>query len=99
MKVKDILKVTKGKLIIGNLEEECENFCTDTRKIQKDDIYVGIKGEKFDGNEYYEEALEKGAKVAIISGIDVKNPEKFTNKTIILVQTQHLLHYIHFLLL
>ena len=86
MKVRDILKVTKGKLIIGNLEEECENFCTDTRKIQKDDIYVGIKGEKFDGNEYYEEALEKGAKVAIISGIDVKNPEKFTNKTIILVE-------------
>ena len=86
MKVKDILKVTKGKLIIGNLEEECENFCTDTRKTQKDDIYVGIKGEKFDGNEYYEEALEKGAKVAIISGIDVKNPEKFTNKTIILVE-------------
>ena len=86
MKVRDILKVTKGKLIIGNLEEECENFCKDTRKIQKDDIYVGIKGEKFDGNEYYEEALEKGAKVAIISGIDVKNPEKFTNKTIILVE-------------
>ena len=86
MKVKDILKVTKGKLIIGNLEEECENFCTDTRKIQKDDIYVGIKGEKFDGNEYYEDALEKGAKVAIISGIDVKDTEKFTDKTIIMVE-------------
>ena len=25
MKVKDILKVTKGKLLTGNLEEECEN--------------------------------------------------------------------------
>ena len=86
MKVRDILKVTKGKLVIGNLEEECDNFCTDTRKIQKDDIYVGIKGEKFDGNEYYEEALEKGAKVAIISGIDVKNSLKFIDKTIILVE-------------
>ena len=38
-------------------------FCTDTRKIKPGDVYVGLKGEKFNGNEYYKEALEKGAKV------------------------------------
>ena len=86
MNVEDILDVTKGKLIIGNIEEKCENFCTDTRKIQANDVYIGLKGENFNGNEYYEEALNKGAKVAIISGIEVKNPEMFQDKTIIEVE-------------
>ncbi len=88
MNVEDILNATKGNLLIGNLKENCENFCTDTRKIQKDDVYIGIKGEKFDGNEYYEEALKKGANVAIISGIKIQKEdlEKFKNKTIIEVE-------------
>ena len=85
MKVEDIIKATNGKLLIGNLQEDCENFCTDTRKIQDGDIYVGLKGEKFNGNEYYKEALDKGAKVVIISGIKVaqEDLEQYKNKTII----------------
>ena len=51
MKVKEILKVTKGKMLFGNEELEVENFSKDTRTIQKGDIYIGIKGEKFDGND------------------------------------------------
>lgn len=88
MKVEDIVKATNGKLLIGNLEEDCENFCTDTRKIQKGDVYVGLKGEKFNGNEYYKEALEKGAKVAVISGIEVtkEDLDKYKDKTIIEVK-------------
>ncbi len=88
MNVEDIIKATNGKLLIGKLEETCENFCTDTRKIQKDDVYIGLKGKNFDGNEYYKEALEKGAKVAIISGIKIPKEEldQFKNKTIIEVK-------------
>jgi UDP-N-acetylmuramoyl-tripeptide--D-alanyl-D-alanine ligase len=88
MKVEDIIKATNGKLLIGNLQEDCENFCTDTRKIQKGDVYVGLKGEKFNGNEYYKEALEKGAKVAVISGIEVtkEDLDQYKDKTIIEVK-------------
>ena len=38
----------------------------DTRTIKKGDIFIGIKGENFDGNAYAQEALDKGAIVAII---------------------------------
>ena len=88
MKVEDIIKATNGKLLIGNLQEDCENFCTDTRIIQKGDVYVGLKGEKFNGNEYYKEALEKGAKVAVISGIEVtkEDLDQYKDKTIIEVK-------------
>ena len=88
MKVEDIVKATNGKLLVGKLQENCENFCTDTRKIQKGDVYVGLKGEKFNGNEYYKDALEKGAKVAVISGIKIADEElkRYKDKTIVEVE-------------
>ena len=88
MNVKNIIKVTNGKLINGNEEFECESFSKDTRTIQKGDIYIGIKGEKFDGNQFWKQALDNGAAAVIIQGIEVTEEEKvkYSNKTIILVQ-------------
>ena len=53
LKVKDIVQVTKGKLILGNENIECENFSKDTREINEGDIYIAIKGENFDGNKFW----------------------------------------------
>lgn len=83
--VKDLLRIIKGsKLISGNIDMELSNFCKDTRILNKDNIYVGIKGEKFDGNIFFDKAIELGAK-----GIIVDNPNldysKYRDKTIILV--------------
>ena len=88
IKVQDILNITKGDLIIGNKEEICENFSKDTRTIQKGDIYIGIKGEKFDGNQFWKQALNNGAKGVIVQDVDFTNEEKerYANKIIIKVQ-------------
>lgn len=85
--VSDIIKLCSSKLIYGNENEILENFSKDTRNINKDDIYVGIKGINFDGNLFYEEAFNKGAKVCIIdkNSIKEKNIIKYDNKTLILV--------------
>ena len=64
--VKDIIKVTNGKLIIGNENLVCNNFSKDTRTINKGDVYIGIKGEKFDGSKFWKEALNNGASSVII---------------------------------
>ena len=40
---------------------------TDTRKIEAGDIYLAIVGEKFDGHNFVETAVEKGAVAAIVS--------------------------------
>ena len=75
--VKDLLRII-------NIDMELSNFCKDTRILNKDNIYVGIKGEKFDGNIFFDKAIELGAK-----GIIVDNPNldysKYIDKTIILV--------------
>jgi len=65
--VKDIINICDGELISKNgLDLECIHFCTDTRKINNGDIYVGIKGDSFNGNNFYKEAFEKGASACIL---------------------------------
>lgn len=39
---------------------------TDTRKVEKNQLYIALKGENFNGNEFAEESLSKGAKYAIV---------------------------------
>lgn len=88
IKVKNILEVCNAKLIFGNEEEICENFSKDTREIKSGDVYIGIKGEKFDGSAFFEKALENGAKVCILEKTEISNEikEKYKDRTIIEVE-------------
>lgn len=85
IKIKEIIDVCNAKLLQGNINEECLNFCQDTRIIQENDTYVAIKGESFDGNNFCIDALEKGVKTCILDRkIDI--PDKYSDRTIILVE-------------
>ena len=86
--VKDILNCTQGSLIEGDENSICNEFSKDTRTIKKGDIYIGIKGENFDGNIFWQKALENGAKGVIVQDIkfDKKDIEKYKDKIIIKVE-------------
>ena len=43
----------------------------DSRSISKGSIFFAIKGENFDGNKFANEALDKGAKMAVIDSDDI----------------------------
>lgn len=85
--IKEIIEVTKGELIQGNPNLICKNFSKDTRTIEKGDTYIAIKGEKFDGNLFWKQALEKGADCVIVSDIQYEEEDlkTFKNKTILKV--------------
>lgn len=68
--VRDIVKICDGKLICGNLDQVLGDFSNDTRKLKKGNVYVGIKGKSYDGNIFYDDAIEKGANVCILEYID-----------------------------
>lgn len=82
--VRDILRICNGILYSGNEDIKCINFTKDTRALNTGDVYVGIKGEVFNGNNFYKEAFDKGASVCILDR-DAIIDDKYKNKTIILV--------------
>ena len=86
--VKDILECTNGKLITGNESLVCKKFSKDTRTIKEGDIYIGIKGENFDGNVFWKKALDNGAMGVIVQGIkfDKQDIETYQDKVIIQVE-------------
>ena len=44
---------------------EIKNISTDSREIKAGDLYLPLIGEKFDGHDFIEEALEQGASLAL----------------------------------
>ena len=60
-----------------------KNISIDTRTIKKDSLFIAIKGDKFDGNDFVEEAFEKGASLVIA---DNKKFLKIRNKKIVYVK-------------
>lgn len=83
--VKDIIEICNGSLYSGAEFLICENFSKDTRTIQKGDIYIGIKGDNHDGNLYYKQAFQNGAKACILDKTVISKLEE-KDKTIILVE-------------
>lgn len=52
--------------------------CTDTRSLTPGAVFFALKGERFDGNAFVEEALEKGAAAVVTTRSDVGSPRVFT---------------------
>ncbi|MFW5871143.1 MAG: UDP-N-acetylmuramoyl-tripeptide--D-alanyl-D-alanine ligase [Verrucomicrobiota bacterium] len=42
-------------------------ICHDTRSLDAGDVYVALKGERFDGHDFVEDAFEKGAAASIVN--------------------------------
>ena len=53
--------------ITGTLPDRIEGISIDTRTLQKDDLFVAIKGDRLDGHDYVERAFEAGAGAAIVA--------------------------------
>ena len=88
LSIKNILDVTKGKLLVGNEEYICTNYSKDTRTIKEGDCYIGIKGENFDGNLFWEKALENGASTVIVQNVEIEDEKlkKWADKNVIKVE-------------
>lgn len=48
------------------VDVQIENICTDSRSLQKGDLYIAIKGEKYDAHNFVKEVIEQGAALAIV---------------------------------
>ncbi len=67
MELKKILAGIEGLKVKGNLDLDITNLENDSRKIQKNGLFIAIKGFETDGHKYMKKAIENGATVIIAS--------------------------------
>lgn len=63
--VKELLIATKGRLAKRNGSKHLEGISIDSRTIKPGEAFIAIKGNNFDGHNFIEEAIEKGARCII----------------------------------
>lgn len=66
---------------------------TDTRKIENNSIFFALKGSKFDANLFAAEALEKGAKLAVVDEQNLTDDDRLIKVPDVLEKLQELALY------
>ncbi len=66
--IKEISECTGGKLVKGSLDVKVSGVSIDSRTIKPNELFVAIKGERFDGHVFIKEALRRGAAAIVFSG-------------------------------
>lgn len=62
----DIVAATGGRLIRGDAAQPIGPVSIDSRAVAAGDLFIAIRGERFDGHAFVAEALEKGAAGAVV---------------------------------
>ena len=75
--VDKIVEMCKCTVISWGTASTVEKFCSDTRTIEKNDLFISLKSETTDGITYIKEALENGA-MGVITEYNI--PEEIVNK-------------------
>ena len=65
--VRNLLEKLDYKLLQGNLDQEISSLVYDSRKVEKDAMFVCVKGAAVDGHAFAKEVVEKGASVLVVS--------------------------------
>jgi UDP-N-acetylmuramoyl-tripeptide--D-alanyl-D-alanine ligase len=75
--IRQLISTINGKFI-GKTFDNADfvgNFSIDTRTLKNGDIFIAIIGERFDGNDFIEEAFNKGASLVISSRPNINNEQ------------------------
>ncbi len=67
MKLQELLKNINYTLIKGSLDVSIKDIKYDSRKVEKDDVYLSLIGFNSDGHDYINMALQNGATALIVS--------------------------------
>src|SRR5437879_13431048 len=59
--------------VIGSLDREVESIAYDSRRVQSNTLFVAIRGEKSDGHQFVDQAVEQGASV-IVAEREISSP-------------------------
>src|SRR5213075_53829 len=73
MQLKTLLSATPVRQVFGSVDRPVENIAYDSRRVQRNTLFVALRGEKVDGHQFIGHAISKGASV-IVAEREQKDP-------------------------
>src|SRR6059036_1884020 len=73
MQLKVLTRAIAPRRVIGSLDREVESIAYDSRRVQSNTLFVAIRGEKSDGHQFVDQAIEQGASV-IVAEREISSP-------------------------
>ena len=61
-----VLEACGGRLVCGDAEAFVQRTCTDSRKVKPEDLFVALRGDRFDGHAHVDEAALAGAVAVVV---------------------------------
>jgi UDP-N-acetylmuramoyl-L-alanyl-D-glutamate--2,6-diaminopimelate ligase len=65
MQLKILAAAISPRQVIGPLDRVVEGIAYDSRRVQKNFLFAALRGEKSDGHQFVDQAIEKGASVIV----------------------------------
>jgi UDP-N-acetylmuramoyl-tripeptide--D-alanyl-D-alanine ligase len=81
-----VVKAVSGEVIVNGESGKYNNVSIDTRIIKENDIFIAIKGENFNANDFIIEASERGASICIVD--EIKFDEIKLNKKTSIIKVE-----------
>ena len=81
MQLKTLLDGIPVRQVIGTLDRPVESIAYDSRRAQRNGLFVALRGGKSDGHQFIAQAIEKGASVIV-----AEREEKYPRATCLVVE-------------
>ncbi|MEW6042000.1 MAG: UDP-N-acetylmuramoyl-tripeptide--D-alanyl-D-alanine ligase, partial [Elusimicrobiota bacterium] len=83
--LKEIIKATGGKFIFGDPNQPVTGISTDTRSLKKGEVFIALKGKRFDAHNFIAKSVELGTSAVISEKIPDGIDRFFPNMPAIIV--------------
>ena len=80
MELKSILSGLEGLKVRGNLDVNVKEIKNNSKAVEKNDMFVAIKGFDDDGHNHIVEAIKNGAKVILAQEDEIDNYTDYTGE-------------------
>jgi UDP-N-acetylmuramoyl-tripeptide--D-alanyl-D-alanine ligase len=80
--IEEIIESTSGELTRGSSTAKTQGVCIDSRTIKRGELFIAIKGNRFDGHNFINSALRKQAGGVLFSDARFAPPKAPTKKSL-----------------
>ena len=81
----EVARVCEGQVLSGSLGRVFGGLSIDSRKVMKNDLFIAIRGDRYNGHDFVGEAVQRGAVGVIVSDRAVASQKSNTSGETVII--------------